>query len=126
RPAFEMDLHGGRGTRGIVERADGELEIARGLLHRQRRAARATKQPLPQVRALEAGGRATSPRDIVRGDKNAENVAGRLLAHTAMAHGRAAQPPDAEAHGAALAAAGNRLAHRPPLLGQSCVSWSGC
>src|SRR5690606_12362705 len=55
RPAFEMALHGGRGTRGIVERADGELEIARGLLHRQRRAARGTKQPLPQVRALEAG-----------------------------------------------------------------------
>ena len=106
-----VDLDLRRRDLGIVERADRELEAELRLIG-ERRAALAAEAAARAVRALEPLWLAARPRRVARGDQRPEEAAERLLAHAAMADRAAAEQPHAEAHRAALAAAGVSLVMR--------------
>src|SRR5690606_31718998 len=107
-----------------VERADGDRRAAIAPLVGERRAAIAAEAALHAARALEIARLAAGP--LQRGseaDERGHQVPERLLAHAAVAdRGVPHRALGAVAHGAALAAAGEALAHMNSLPAKRSVA----
>src|SRR3569832_2824729 len=106
-----VDLYLRREVGAVVEGADGDLQRAR-LAIGQRRAAAGAEAAIDVDRGLEVARLLMSPFDAVLRHRHqrAEEGAELLLAHAAMADGRASKLAlDADAHGAALAATASNL-----------------
>ncbi len=107
--AFDADLDFGLDSFGLVQAADGNVEVVRPLMGEgQGRAAGRTEAPVDIRRTLEDGRSAPGPGEILLPAHGQRRIAGAkgLLAHAAVADMRAIGfGSEGVSHGAALAAA---------------------